>query len=301
MPSLTSVENRSITSASPEHSFLEAKVWGQAVDTVKDTIGLVGEQLGAEALDARTLLRAAQIEQAEALASANTDRWSTSQLAAENLALVLLSAPFAAESQHLLNGGTAVPRHIGQEHKVRLSQFNHHLAQTAAYATPDMLRALPANLAETTAKLYGNQAGLDRFDTTEYRQLLAGASRETATLAALTAELDESYSVRSGSTAEDLRGIDLVVGRGEVEKCFDLKTHNAFSRRLQELQAKGRISAEAADAARTQGYLEVTYAAGQAEPIPVTIVNTDSIARLRDFRYQQPERVAAFYAGQLAA
>jgi hypothetical protein len=140
---------------------------------------------------------------------------------------------------------------------------------------------------------YCRRLNTPMFSDEQYDAIVRGLGREIAVYRSATFK---GFKVRMTSRTEDAFGIDMVITQpisGRILN-IDCKTPPAFRHRLEDLAQHGRIDDEDIVRADEQGYWTLEHRRGQ-ERVPVTLlcILPDRLGEIRDFTFEQPERLEA--------
>jgi hypothetical protein len=232
----------------------------------------------------------------ESLANTDTDDWTTSRLAANYAALVLLEMPEAARAQLTLNRAG----HQGPDldtHIETMAQFNQDLAQALAYMPRSMIPTFTDNLMTRAEAGLGDRHGLDVLRREQFYAVMSGVSREVAFWRALTVVLPEDWTIEPADAELDRKGTDLTIVTGTNERlAIDVKAQRAFDRRLKKFSRSSAdrqtLTSDEVNEAIMYGFFYSPMPVTDEVAGPVCIINADHLGDIRDFEYTDTSRVA---------
>lgn len=244
------------------------------------------------------LARLAYANQVQYMEEADIEEMTTAELTANQITLAMLESSFAAKADKDQQTNPARNPHDRAKRVSSLIQFNHDLAATLSHMSPNMVGEFPQQFLERTQRLFGDKLKLPTFEQHDFNRIVSGISREVAFSRALQAVLPEGWTIRHATTREDLIGIDIVIDTPDGQINIDTKTHNAFNKALSALWADHRISKAEHDIAHEERFAHITTTDGRVTRT-VYVLDADSLGKIRNFDYEDPEQALAFVEARL--
>jgi hypothetical protein len=234
--------------------------------------------------------------QAKHMRESDVDEWSTSDLSANRMALLVLGIPAAARAQERMDTRRTHDRALDVG---SLSRFNRDLSGVMLEMPPSMLPEFPDRLRRRSENLLYQQWGLPVLNEVQFNRITNGISREVAVLRALQETLPEEWNLRQGTPQEDMLGTDAVVVDNEGRELrMDMKTDYAFAHILDDLEAGDWITPEQARRGAEDGYVYSPGRTPAGEKVYTCVFNADALGKITDCQYEDPFAVFEFVEQQ---
>lgn len=236
----------------------------------------------------------------ERLENDDTHNLTTSQLTAHRVALLLLEQPHMQRARKRLDASKSTDQNqtdypSRMNDLAMVSTFNSDLAASLAHMNSGMMDDFKDRFfvrSDTITRRWDTEP----VDRGRFNSIYAGVKYEVAVWRALLTELPEEWSIRHGTTDEDLHGTDFVVTNPQGQELrIDTKSKRAFDKRLNQLLQEGRITAEQADTASELGYIYNASRDADGKRMVNCIFDADMMGDISTkFEYEDPVIVLEF-------
>lgn len=249
-----------------------------------------------ETVSTQNAIDLARSLQARALQSPDIEDWPTSKLTANRVALLMLGIPTAARTQTRLDEHRTHNRSLDA---ASLSRFNDDFTGALAEMPASMMADFTERLMRRSENVIEGKWHLPTLNEKQFHRIANGLEHEVAVLRGLKESMPEGWSIRQGTTQEDMHGTDFVVydpdGR---ELRLDVKSRVAFDYAVTDLYSSGRITMEAAEEARRAGVIYSRSRTPEGATAFNCIFDADDLGDIVHFNYQDPSVVFEFVERQ---
>jgi hypothetical protein len=251
-----------------------------------------------DASPARSLELALAMHTAD-LDEAHTDEWTTTQLTANRVALVVLEMPQTAAAAARQTEGNFTSRQDRINTTATLSRYTQDLAEAMAYMPPSMLTTFASDLRERSNNLLRNEWHLATLTDEHYRRIFTGVTREVAMWRALEAELPEGWEVAGATIEEDRLGTDLIVYDTEDNELrLDVKATGSFTKSLKKNYDEGFITLAEVEEGQRNGFYYSPSTLPNGTQVQICVIDADRLGTIENFEYQDTEPVFTFIEKQ---
>lgn len=227
---------------------------------------------------------------------ADTDNWPLSLLTANKVTLLMLGIPSAARAQTRLDEHRSHDRRLDV---ASLSRFNDDFTGALADMPRSMMPDFTDGLMRRSHAILQDKWHLPILSEKQFDRIANGLAHEVAVWRGLSQTLPEDWSIRQGSTQEDLHGTDFVVYNPEGRELrLDVKSRVAFDYAVNDLEAGRWIPSHVADQARESGVVYSRTRVPGSDDVFTCVFDADMLGGIENYEYKDPSTVFDFVERQ---